>query len=150
MPAAWVRLSPAALVALSPVKWRKKSGIMVMTTVAKKHLTAFVRKREAKGAGKPIVKKLFAEAAATTLGMPFREDRNAIIRDYLLKNLPAHRAELGVFKRKSRSRLAGTPGHPEYYEWKYEWTPGIKKKPPTNLVHVVLKGAAPTPAPAAK
>jgi len=141
MPAAWVRLSPAALVALAPVKWRKKSGTMVMVTVAKRHLTAFVRKREAKGAGKPIVKKLFAEAAAKTRGEPFREERNIMIRDYLLKELPKYSDELGVYRKKSRSKVAGQPGVkcPLFYEYKYEWKPGASVKPPTNLAHIVLK-----------
>jgi len=141
MSAAWVRLSPATLAALGPVKWRRKSGTMLMATASKKHLTVFVRRREARGAGKPIVKKIFAEGAAKTRGEPFREERNIMVREYMLKELPKYAAELGVYRKKSRSKVAGEPGVkcPLYYEYKYEWKPGASKKPPTNLAHIVLK-----------
>jgi len=151
MPASWVRLSPAALIALAPVKWRKKSGTMVMVTVAKKHLTAFVRKREAPRAGNPKVKQLFTEAAHKTLGKPFREDRNEIIKNEILKAINAMTPEerktyFGTIRRKSRSKVAGEPGYecPLVYELKYEYSPGKgvrKGQIPTNIAHIVLKGA---------
>jgi len=141
MPASWVRLSPQTLVALAPPKWRRKSGTMLMFTAAKKHLTIFARKREAKGAGKDIVKKLFKEAAEKTRGEPFREDRNLMVKEYLLENLPKYKEELGVYRKKSRSKVAGEPGVkcPAVYEYKYKWEPGKSVKPPTNLAHEALK-----------
>jgi hypothetical protein len=133
MPASWVRLSPQSLIALTPMKWRKKSGTMLMFTAAKKHLTIFARKREAKGAGKLIVKEIFTRAAAETRGMPFREDRNAKIREILLRELPGHSSELGKFVKKGKSKYA-----PRDYVYTYTWSPGCKVKPPTNIAHVVL------------
>jgi hypothetical protein len=139
MPAAWVRLSPQALIALTPMKWRKKSGTMLMFTAAKKHLTIFARKREAKGAGKPIVKKIFAEVARETAGTLLREDRNAYIQKELPKRLEPYRSELGVFRKKGKSYKK-----PMIYEWRYEYKPGAKVKPPTNIAHIVLGAGAKT------
>jgi hypothetical protein len=103
---------------------------MLMAVAAKRHLTIFYRKREAPGAGRLEVKKAFTEAAAMTRGKPFREDRNAVIRDEMIKK----RVGMGIYRRKSRSKyspLAGT-----VYEVKIPYTPGVKVKPPTNIAHI--------------
>jgi len=133
MPATWVRVSPQVLMALAPPKWRRKSGIMIMATAAKKHLTIFMRRREAPGAGKDIVKEVFKKAAEETRGIPFREDRNIKVREILLRELPKYRDQLGKYVKKGKSKYA-----PRDYVWTYEWTPGCKIKPPTNIAHVVL------------
>jgi hypothetical protein len=130
MPASWVRLSPQSLIALTPAKWKHKSGTMLMFTAAKKHLTIFARKREAKGAGKEEVKRIFAKVASETAGTLFREDRNRYIKENLPKALAAAKVELGVYRKKGKSHK-----RPVIYEYKYNYTPGASVKPPTNLAH---------------
>jgi hypothetical protein len=129
----WQRVSPIILTGLSRTTWRRKSGHMLMATAAKKHLTVFYRKREAPGAGRPEVKKAFTEAAAKTRGKPFREDRNALIREEMIRKAVG----TGIYRRKSRSKyppLAGT-----IYEVKVEYKPGVRVKPPTNIAHISMK-----------
>jgi hypothetical protein len=112
---------------------------MLMATAAKKHLTIFYRKREAKDAGRPEVKKAFTEAAAKTRGKPFREERNAMIREEMIRKAIG----TGTYRRKSRSKyspLAGT-----VYSITIPYTPGVKVKPPTNIAHMYFaaKGTIP-------
>ncbi|MBS7248399.1 MAG: hypothetical protein KIH04_09005 [Candidatus Freyarchaeota archaeon] len=128
MPAAWVRVSPIILSGLSKTTWRRKSGHMLMAVAAKKHLTVFYRKREAPGAGRPEVKAAFTAAAAKTRGIARRSERNAIIREEMLRA----RVGTGVYQRRSRSLyepLAGT-----VYKVQVQYTPGVKVKPPTSFV----------------
>jgi len=142
MPATWVRVSPVILTGLAKTTWRRKSGHMLMAVAAKKHLTVFYRKREAKDAGRPEVKAAFKEIAAGTGGIALREERNAIVREEMLKR----KLGTGVYRRKSRSKyppLAGT-----VYEVKVEYTPGVKVKPPTNIAHIYLKEKEKKKAPA--
>lgn len=129
MPAAWVRVSPLVLTAVSPMKWRRKSGHMLMATAAKKHLTIFYRKREAPGAGRPEVKEKFTEIAHKTLGEPLRSKRIAIIREGMI----AARVGKGVYRRKSRAR-PGSPLFGKVYEVTVPYTPGVRVKPPTSYV----------------
>ncbi len=75
-----------------------------MATIAKKHMTIFVRSRRAPGAGDPEVKAAFAAAAHKTLGEPDRVKRNKIIADAVKGKGP------GVRKVKSRAK----PGSPLY------------------------------------
>jgi len=130
MPAAWMRLSPVVLEAIAPKKWRRKSGHMLMVTAAKKHLTIFYRKREAKGAGRSEVKEAFKKIAhEKTLGIPERSKRNAIMREEMVKL----KIGTGVYRRKSRaapySKLYG-----QVYEVKVKYEPGAKVKPPTSFL----------------
>jgi hypothetical protein len=130
MPAAWMRLSPIVLETIGPKKWRRKSGHMLMMTAAKKHLTIFYRKREAKGAGRPEVKDLFKKIAhEKTLGIKLRSERNEIIR----REMISARIGTGVYKRRSRA-APYSPLHGEVYEVKVPYTPGVKVKPPTSFV----------------
>jgi hypothetical protein len=129
---AWSRVNPVVLTGLSKTTWHRKSGHMLMATAAKKHLTIFYRKREAIGAGRPEVKDAFAKAAESTRDEPFREKRNALIRQLMLeKNIGT-----GVYRRKSRGkfRLYGTE-----YVVKLDYKPGKKIKPPTNFAHVAVE-----------
>jgi hypothetical protein len=103
---------------------------MLMAVAAKRHLTIFYRKREAKDAGRPEVKKAFTEAAAKTRGKPFREDRNAMIREEMLRR----RIGTGTYRRKSRSKYAPLAGTVYMVTIPYE--PGVKAKPPTNIAHL--------------
>lgn len=105
MPAQWVRVTPGILNALSPLP----GGQMVMATLAKKHLTVFVRSRRAPGAGHPSVKAKFTEAAHKTLGMASRADRNAVISTAVSGSGP------GKIRRVSRAR-PGSPLHGKVYE----------------------------------
>jgi hypothetical protein len=105
---------------------------MLMAVAAKRHLTIFYRKREAPGAGRKEVKDAFTEAAAMTRGKPFREDRNAVIREEMLRRAVGS----GVYRRKSRSKYAPLAG--TVYEVKLPYKPGLKVKPPTNIAHVAL------------
>jgi hypothetical protein len=100
MPAKWARVSPAVLAAATPVP----GGIMIMATIAKKHLTLFVRSRRAPGAGHPDVKSAFTTAAHKTLGLAMRSERTAIIKREVKGKGP------GKIRRKSRAR----PGSPLY------------------------------------
>ncbi|MEM2946561.1 MAG: hypothetical protein QXI87_09515 [Thermoproteota archaeon] len=130
MPAPWVRLSPVVLTALSPMKWRRKSGHMIMATAAKKHLTIFYRKREAVGAGRPEVKDKFKEIAHTkTLGIPERSKRTAIIRSEMV----AAKVGKGVYRRKSRA-YSYSPLYGKVYEVTVPYTPGVRVKAPTSFV----------------
>jgi hypothetical protein len=129
MPAAWARLSPIVLTAVSPKKWRRKSGHMIMATAAKKHLTIFYRKREAPGAGRPEVKAAFTEAAHKTLGIPERAKRIAIVREEMIKAAVGK----GVYTRVSRAR-PGSPLYGKVYKVRVKYTPGVKVKPPTSYV----------------
>jgi hypothetical protein len=101
---------------------------MLMATAAKKHLTIFYRKREAKGAGLPEVKQAFTEAAAKTRGIPERSKRIAIIREEMIKRAVGK----GVYRRKSRSKYSPLMG--KVYEVKVPYTPGVRVKPPTSFV----------------
>jgi hypothetical protein len=103
---------------------------MLMAVAAKKHLTVFYRKREAPGAGRPEVKSAFAEIAAGTKAMPFREERNIIVRKEMVKRAIG----TGVYRRKSRSKYAPLAG--TVYEVKVAYTPGVRVKPPTNIAHI--------------
>jgi hypothetical protein len=106
---------------------------MLMATAAKKHLTIFYRRREAPKAGRPEVKDKFKKIAEEkTRNIPFREDRNAIIRDEMIKAAIG----TGIYRRKSRGKylLAGTE-----YVVKLDYKPGVKIKPPTNLAHVAVE-----------
>jgi len=128
MPAAWVRVSPIVLQAISKTTWRRKSGHMLMAVAAKKHLTIFYRKREAPGAGRAEVKEKFTEIAAKTRGIAKRSERNKIIREEMLSAAVGE----GIYRRRSRSKyppLAGT-----VYEVKIPYKPGVKVKPPTSFV----------------
>lgn len=128
MPAAWVRLNPIVLTAVSPIKWRRKSGHMLMATAAKKHLTVFYRRREAPGAGRPEVKAAFKEIAHTmTLGIPERSKRIAIIREEMVKR----KIGTGVYRRKSRA-YPYSPLHGAIYEITIPYTPGVKPVRPTS------------------
>jgi len=128
MPAPWVRVSPVILAGLSRTTWRRKSGHMLMAVAAKKHLTVFYRKREAPKAGRPEVKDAFKVAAAMTRGKAKRSERNAIIREEMLKKAIG----TGIYRRKSRSKYAPLAG--TVYEVKIPYKPGEKVKPPTSFV----------------
>jgi hypothetical protein len=132
MPAAWVRVSPVILTGLAKTTWRRKSGHLLMAVAAKKHLTVFYKKREAKDAGRPEVKAAFKEIAAGTGGIAFREERNEIVRREMIKRAVG----TGVYRRKSRSRYPPLAG--KIYEVKVEYKPGVKVKPPTNIAHIAL------------
>jgi len=94
MPATWARVSPAVLAAATPTP----GGTMIMATIAKKHLTLFVRSRRAPGAGAPQVKAAFTAAAHKTLGIEQRSERNVIVAG-------AVRGQgTGVYRRKSRAK----------------------------------------------
>ncbi|MEM0111356.1 MAG: hypothetical protein QXK90_01175 [Candidatus Parvarchaeota archaeon] len=134
MPAAWVRVSPLVLTAAAPMKWRRKSGHMLMVVAAKKHLTIFYRKREAPGAGRAEVKEKFAEIAHKTLGEPLRSKRNALIREEMIKAAIG----TGVYRRMSRAR-PGSPLYKTVYEVTVPYTPGVKVKPPTSFVVAAKK-----------
>lgn len=98
-----------------------------MATAAKRHLTIFYRKREAKGAGRKEVKDAFIEAAAGTRGEPRRSKRNALLRAEMLKA----KVGSGVYRRVSRSKYAPLQG--TIYTVKLGYEPGVKVKPPTSF-----------------
>lgn len=98
--AKWARVSPGLLSALTPMP----GGTMVMATLAKKHMTIFVRSRRAPGAGHPDIIKAFTDAAHKTLGDPDRASRNKDIGDAVRGKGP------GVRTVKSRAK----PGSPLY------------------------------------
>jgi len=77
-----------------------------MGTQAKKHLTIFVRKRRAKGAGRPAVKAKFAEIAHTTGGEPIRAKRNV----KLAEAMKAAGLRTGVYMKRSKSKYAPLAG----------------------------------------
>jgi hypothetical protein len=129
MPAAWVRLSPIVLTAVSPMKWRRKSGHMIMATAAKRHLTVFYRKREALHAGRPEVKEKFTEIAHKTLGIPERSKRITIVRDEMVKA----KVGKGVYRRKSKA-YPYSPLFGKVYEITVPYTPGVRVKAPTSFV----------------
>lgn len=91
--AKWTRVSPGILAAANP----QRGGTMIMATLAKKHLTVFVRSRRAPGAGHIAVKTAFAAAAAGTRKEPNRMKRNAAIAAAVRGNRP------GKSPKKSRS-----------------------------------------------
>ena len=99
-----------------------------MAVAAKKHLTVYYRKREAKDAGRFEVKEAFKAAAAMTRGKPRRSERNAIIREEMLRKAVG----TGVYRRISRSKYAPLAG--TVYEVKIPYKPGVKVKPPTSFV----------------
>ena len=105
--AKWARVSPGLLSALTPMP----GGTMVMATIAKKHMTIFVRSRRAPGAGHPDIKAAFAEAAHKTLGEPDRVKRNAAIAKAVAGKGP------GVRKVKSKAK-PGSPLYGKVYEYK--------------------------------
>jgi len=115
MPAAWARVSPAILAAVSPLP----GGQMIMATAAKKHLTIYVRSRRAPGAGRPEVKAAFTAAAHRTLGIRARGERNVIIK----RAVKEAGLKTGVFHKKSRAR----PGSPLYGQ---VYTIGAPAAPP--------------------
>jgi len=98
--AKWARVNPGLLSALTPIK----GGTMVMATIAKKHMTIFVRSRRAPGAGHQDVKDAFAAAAHKTLGEKDRVKRNKLIADAVRGKGPGER------KVKSKAK----PGSPLY------------------------------------
>lgn len=100
MAAKWSR------VAVSQVPSLEKKGMLVMGTVAKKHLTIFVRKRRAKGAGRQVVKDKFAEIARTTGGEPIRSKRNTKLQ----AAMKAAGLKTGVYYKRSRSKYPPLAG----------------------------------------
>jgi len=96
MPAAWTRVSPVVLETLA----MPKGGAMLMLTAAKKHLTIFKRSRRAKGAGRPAVKEKFTEVAATTIDIPERSKRNAIVKE----KMEAAKLRTNVYYKRSRGK----------------------------------------------
>jgi hypothetical protein len=74
--AAWQRINPVQL----QYPGKGKFAIMVMAVAAKKHVTIFSRSRRAPGAGHPITKAAFIEAAHKTVGVGSRMERNEVIR----------------------------------------------------------------------
>ena len=106
MPAAWSRVSPAVLAAATPAR----GGVMIMATLAKKHLTVFQRSRHARGAGRPEVKAAFKEAAQGTVGEPDRNKRNATVK----AAVKGRGLRTGVYRKKSRARV-GSPLHGRVY-----------------------------------
>jgi len=105
--ATWARVNPGLLSALTPMK----GGTMVMATIAKKHMTIFVRSRRAPGAGHPDIKAAFTEAAHKTLGEPDRVKRNADIAKAVTGKGP------GVRKVRSGAK-PGSPLYGKIYEYK--------------------------------
>jgi len=105
MPAKWSRVSPMIVGA----EVSMKGGMLIMATLAKKHLTIFKRSRRAPGAGHPDVKAAFTSAAHGTLGEAERTRRNAAIASAVRGKGP------GVIRRKSRAR-AGSPLYGKVYE----------------------------------
>lgn len=70
-----------------------------MATLAKKHMTIFVRSRRAVGAGRDDVKAAFKRAAEATRGEPDRVKRNAAVRSAML----AAGLKTGIYRRKSKA-----------------------------------------------
>ena len=81
-----------------------------MATIAKKHVTFFVRSRRAPNAGHPDIKAAFTKAAKDTLGEPDRAKRNAMIAQAVKGKGP------GVRKVKSRAK-PGSPLHGKIYSY---------------------------------
>jgi len=100
MVAKWTRVAVTAIPTL------EKKGMLVMGTQAKKHLTIFVRKRRAKGAGRPEVKAKFTEIAHTTGGEPIRAKRNIKMRDAM----KAAGLKTGIVYKRSRSKYPPLAG----------------------------------------
>lgn len=99
MPAPWKRLTqpPMAIGQIQAVQ-------------AKKHVTVFVRKPSAPGAGSPAVKAAFTECAKATLGEPNRNKRIASVQTCMKgKGL-----RTGKYTRKSRAKV-GSPLHGRVY-----------------------------------
>ena len=77
-----------------------------MATAAGKHLTVFMRKRTAKGAGRKAAKDKFIELAAKTIDIPLRSDRNEVIK----KGMTAAGLRTGKYFKRSKGKgpkLAG-------------------------------------------
>lgn len=81
-----------------------------MATMAKKHITFFVRSRRAPGAGHPDVIAAFTKAAKDTLGDPDRASRNADIARAMKGKGP------GVRRVRSKAK-PGSPLHGKIYEY---------------------------------
>jgi len=103
--AKWARVSPMVIGA----EVSMPGGMMIMATLAKKHLTIFKRSRRAPGAGHPDVKAAFTTAAHKTLGEAERTKRNADIGKAVEGKGP------GKIRRKSRAR-PGSPLFGKVYE----------------------------------
>jgi len=97
---AWTRVAVTAIPTL------EKKGMLVMGVAAKKHLTIFVRKRRAKGAGRADVKAKFKEIAHTTGGEPIRSKRNIKLQ----AAMKAAGLKTGVYYKRSRSKYPPLAG----------------------------------------
>jgi len=93
-------------VAITQVPSLERKGMLVMGVAAKKHLTIFVRKRRAKGAGRPAVKDKFTEIAHTTGGEPIRSKRNIKLQEAM----KAAGLKTGIYYRRSRSKYPPLAG----------------------------------------
>ena len=104
-----------------PEKWDHPEGalellegnVQIQQTRTKKHVTLWTRKTTAEGAGKPIVKQIFAECAKETRNEPDVEVRHQIMSDCMKQ----HKEEMGtpgLRVRESRGKFTeevnGRPG----------------------------------------
>lgn len=91
----WARVQPSMLQGLQAIK----GGTMLMATAAGKHVTFFVRDRRAPHAGRKAVKDAFIEAAAKTINIESRAERNAIVREEMVRR----NLKTGVYHYTSRA-----------------------------------------------